>query len=108
MQIHALFSRELEGKFVRRMSVLDYARIIGCSESTLSRACLASVGRTAKQEIDKRVALEAKRLLVHSTATAVEIVHRLGFTEPSNFVKFFRRNVGTTPSRFRARHSPAP
>jgi len=107
MEIYALFSKELEGMFTKRTSVLDYARRIGFSESTLSRACVATVGRTAKQEIDRRVALEAKRLLVHSTVTAVEIGYQLGFTEPSNFVKFFRRNAGTTPSEFRATHSPA-
>lgn len=106
-KIYALFSRELEGTFIKRMSVLDYARRIGFSESTLSRACVAIVGRTAKQEIDRRVALEAKRLLVHSSVTAVEIAHQLGFTEPTNFVKFFRRNVGATPAEFRATHSAA-
>ncbi len=104
-QIYALFSSELDAMFAKRMSVLDYAQRIGFSESTLSRACLATVGRTAKQEIDSRVALEAKRLLVHSSATAADIAHQLGFTEPTNFIKFFRRNVGATPSGFRATHA---
>lgn len=102
-EIHRLFVRELEGGFHRRQTVLDYARRIGYSESTISRACLAAAGRTAKQIIDLRVALEAKRLLVHSRATVAQIGHQLGFAEPTNFVKFFRRMEGTTPQEFRVR-----
>lgn len=102
--IHALFARELELHYAKRMSVLDYAKRLGFSESTVSRACLATVGRTAKQEIDDRVALEAKRLLVHSEASAAQIGHQLGFTEPTNFVKFFKRMVGCTPLAFREAH----
>lgn len=103
-EIHALFAQELELNYAGRMSVLDYAMRLGFSESTVSRACLATVGRTAKQEIDARVALEAKRLLVHSQTTAAEIGHQLGFTEPTNFLKFFKRMVGCTPLAFRERH----
>lgn len=103
-EIHALFVKELESSYARRMSVLDYADRLGFSESTVSRACLATVGRTAKQEIDARVVLEAKRLLVHSQAPAAQIGHRLGFTEPTNFLKFFRRMAGCTPLEFREAH----
>lgn len=99
--IHRLFARQLEQGFHERLSVLDYAKRIGYSESTLSRACVATVGRTAKEAIDLRVALEAKRLLVHSEANVAQIGHRLGFAEPTNFVKFFRRLEGVTPLEFR-------
>jgi AraC-like DNA-binding protein len=84
--------------------VLDYAQRLGYSESTLSRACVAVAGRTAKEEIDARIALEAKRLLVHSPAPAANIGHQLGFSEPTNFLKFFRRTVGSTPLEFRQAH----
>jgi len=100
-EIHRLFAHELEAGFHKRLSVLDYAKRIGYSESTLSRACLATVGRTAKETIDLRVALEAKRLLVHSQVTAAQIGHQLGFAEATNFVKFFRRMEGVTPLEFR-------
>jgi AraC-like DNA-binding protein len=99
--IHRLFARELEAHFHERLSVLDYARRIGYSESTLSRACVAAVGHTAKEALDRRVVLEAKRLLVHSDEPVAQIGHRLGFSEPTNFVKFFRRLAGTTPQAFR-------
>lgn len=100
-EIHRLFAEALEAGFMQRHTVADYARRLGYSESTLARACLATVGTTAKEVIDRRVALEAKRLLVHSRAAVVHIANQLGFAEPSNFVKFFRRMEGTTPQAFR-------
>jgi len=102
-EVYALFVRELETRITKRLNVLDYAKRLGFSASTLSRACFAAAGHTAKEEIDRRIALEAKRLLVHSQETAAGIGHQLGFTEPTNFVKFFRRLVGCTPLQFRQR-----
>lgn len=103
-RVYQLFCRELESHFRTRPSVLDMAGRIGFSESTLSRACVAAAGRTAKEVIDQRIALEAKRLLVHSPASIAEIAHELGFTEPTNFVKFFKRIALATPVAFRSGH----
>lgn len=104
--IHRMFMRELEARFHTRMSVLDYAARIGYSESTLSRACVSVTGESAKALLDRRIALEAKRLLIHSADTVAQIGHRLGFSEATNFVKFFVRLEGTTPQRFRAQAAP--
>lgn len=100
-QIHRDYLRQLESAFHRRLSVLDYARALACSESTLSRACLAVTGKTAKALLDLRIALEAKRLLAHSPVAVAQIGYQLGFSEPTNFVKFFRRLEGMTPEAFR-------
>lgn len=104
-EIHALFAKALEDTYMRRTSVLDLAKRIGFSESTLSRASVATVGHTAKEVIDRRVVLEAKRLLVHSQSTVAQIGYQLGFSEPTNFVKFFRRRERCTPTQFREHHS---
>lgn len=98
------FRRELEGLVNARPSVATLARRLRVSTSTLTRTCQNMLGHSAKQEVDRRVALEAQRLLVHSTSTSVAIGELLGFSEPTNFVKFFRRRVGTTPEAFRQAH----
>ena len=77
---------------------------LGVSTSTLTRICKDVLEHSAKEEVDRRVALEAQRLLVHSASTAAAIGELLGFSEPTNFVKFFRRRVGTTPEAFRQAH----
>ena len=75
-------------------------RSAGC-ERTLTRTALAVVGTTAKGFIAARVALEAKRLLVHTALQVGVIAIELGFEDPSNFVKFFKRESGRTPLQFR-------
>ncbi|MBI3369437.1 MAG: AraC family transcriptional regulator [Burkholderiales bacterium] len=96
--------RELEAAVQTRPSVARLARSLGVSTSTLARTCKDVLGHSAKEEVDRRVALEAQRLLVHSTSTSVAIGELLGFSEPTNFVKFFRRRVGATPQAFRQAH----
>jgi AraC-like DNA-binding protein len=96
--------RELEGVVNTRPSVATLARKLRVSTSTLTRTCKDLLGHSAKEVVDRRVALEAQRLLVHSTSTSVSIGELLGFSEPTNFVKFFRRRVGATPEAFRQAH----
>jgi AraC-like DNA-binding protein len=103
-EILLMFVREVEKQIHKRATVRELARRIGYSESTLSRACRAAAGHSAKEVVDQRIALEAKRLLVHSRGTVVHISNQLGFSEPTNFVKFFRRTTGTSPLAFRAAH----
>lgn len=99
--VYRLFLRELEASFRQRLGVRDYAARLGYSQSTLARACKAAEGRSAKLVIDRRIALEAARELVHSQASVAEIGHHLGFSEATNFVKFFGRLNGLSPHAFR-------
>jgi AraC-like DNA-binding protein len=96
------FQQELERSFATNRNATDYAARIGYSSRSLNRACQAATGHTAKALIDSRVALEAKRLLAHTNLPVAAISHRLGFTEPTNFGKFFTRETGHTPGAFRA------
>jgi AraC-like DNA-binding protein len=98
----ARFRRRLEAGHPRSRRVEDYAEEMGCSVRTLTRASLAVTGRTAKQVVDDRVALEARRLLACTPMSVAEVGRHLGFPEPTNFGRFFHREVGTSPGQFRA------
>jgi AraC-like DNA-binding protein len=98
----ARFRRALEAGHPKSRRVEDYAEKLGCSVRTLTRASLAVTGRTAKQVVDDRVALEARRLLACTPLSVAEIGRRLGFPEPTNFGRFFHREVGVSPGSFRA------
>jgi len=102
-----MLKNEIERSYHRERSVRHYARRLGYSEKTLTRACLIAAGRTAKDMIDERVALEAKRLLAHSDDGIAEIGSQLGFSETTNFVKFFKRIAAVSPSTFRSRFGSA-
>lgn len=97
------FQQELERSFATTRNAADYAARVGYSPRSLNRVCEQATGRTAKALIDARVALEAKRLLADTDLPVAAIGSRLGFTEPTNFGKFFARETGGTPGAFRAR-----
>ncbi|MCD8186501.1 MAG: helix-turn-helix domain-containing protein [Rikenellaceae bacterium] len=75
--------------------------MLGVNEKTLSKEVKALTGKTPKVYIDSRIILEAKRLLSYSNLSAKMIGFELGFDEPTNFTKYFRKHTGTTPARFR-------
>jgi AraC-like DNA-binding protein len=99
--VFQLLRKELENTFKQQWSVGQYAKHLGYSESTLNRACEVATGQSAKVLIDRRLALEAARLLIHTDASIAEIGHQMGFSESTNFVRFFARMNGATPARFR-------
>lgn len=102
----ARFRRELEKHHRRSHEVAAYAAILRCTTRTLTRHAVASTGRTAKQIIDERVALEARRSLAHEDITVAALARSLGFASATQFVKFFRRVTGQTPTAFRSRFAP--
>lgn len=104
-ELYHSFRREVERHFRDTRSVIGYTVRLGCSEKTLYRAVVTSVGLTPKEIIDERVLLEAQRLLVHTKWPPKQIAAELGFSEPTNFTKFFRRVTGQTPSQFRKNYT---
>ncbi|MEU8887759.1 helix-turn-helix transcriptional regulator [Streptomyces sp. NPDC048442] len=96
-----LFRTAVERDFARTRRVEDYARDLGYAPRTLSRATLAAAGVGAKEFIDRRVTLEAKRLLTHSDHSAARIAGLLGFQDAANFGKFFQQRAGSSPLAFR-------
>ena len=98
----------IERDFRRCHLVSPIAGQLGCSSKTLNRATRAVVDVSAKQMLAERIVLEAKRLLAHTNESSASIATQLGFDEPTNFVKFFRREAGTTPGSFRATFRKTP
>ena len=95
------FQYAVERGFARTRRVEDYAAQLGYSPRTLARAAFAATGMGAKEFIDRRITLEAKRLLAHSDHTAAKIAHDLGFNDATNFSKYFHQRTGQTPIAFR-------
>jgi AraC-like DNA-binding protein len=49
--------------------------------------------------------VEAKRLLAHTALPTAVIADRIGFDEATNFIKFFRREVGCSPGEVRRKYT---
>ncbi|MFI1711219.1 helix-turn-helix domain-containing protein [Streptomyces griseoruber] len=97
-----LFRDAVERDFATQHSVSAYADALGYSRRTLVRAVRAATGETPKGFIDKRVVLEAKRLLAHTDLPIGRVGAAVGFPDPANFSKFFHLHTGMTPVGFRA------
>ncbi|MET8946442.1 AraC family transcriptional regulator [Streptomyces sp. NPDC004542] len=97
-----LFRDAVEKDFATNHSVSAYADALGYSRRTLVRAVRAATGETPKGFIDKRVVLEAKRLLAHTDLPIGRVGAAVGFPDAANFSKFFHLHTGQTPLAFRA------
>ncbi|MGW7402216.1 helix-turn-helix domain-containing protein [Streptomyces sp. NPDC054833] len=97
-----LFRDAVEQGFATNHSVSAYADTLGYSRRTLVRAVRAATGQTPKGFIDRRVILEAKRLLAHTDMPIGRVGAAIGFRDAANFSKFFQLHTGQTPVGFRA------
>lgn len=102
-----LFKDLLEADYRKLKKVGDYAKKISVTEKRLNQAISKIFGKSTKQMIDERVLLEAKRLLAHTNKSVKEIGFDLGFDEPTNFIKYFRKHSNSTPVEFREQFASA-
>ena len=100
--IYTAFRRMLSREVIEERNVAYYARALNCSPRTLTRACERAGAASPKHLIDQSVLLEAKRLLALPNASITQTSDQLGFTEPTNFTKFFKRVGGISPSDWQA------
>lgn len=86
-------------------SVSYYADKMGVSSRTLSNITHKVIGKSAKSFIDEIVILQIKRLLINSPYSFTEIAYLVGFDQPTNFFKYFRKMSGFSPKQFKEEHS---
>lgn len=95
------FKGLVEDKFNTWHKVKDYAAEIHISPKHLSQTVKDITGKVAKEHIQDRLILEAKRLLLHTDMTVKQVAYQTGFEEPLHFSGFFKKKVGISPSQFR-------
>ena len=96
-----LFRKTLDEHFINEKQVQFYLGKLLISEKRLNLVTSKTIGKSPKQMIDARVMLEAKRLLAYTQNSVKEIGYMLGYEEPTNFVKYFRKHSQQTPVEFR-------
>lgn len=94
----------VEREYASDLQLEDIARRIASSRRQLQRA-FAEIGRTSFR--DHLAAVRMKRaaeLLLSPDLTVKEVASRVGYRQPAQFAKAFRRTHGVPPSEFRERH----
>lgn len=95
------FRKLVETHFDKIKSVAEYAQMMNTSPKVINYATRHVVGLSAKQFIIERIRLEIKRYLSQGELMNYEIADLLGFDEPANMTKFFKRYEGVSPKAFR-------
>ena len=94
--------RLVETNFHKERQIGFYASALAMTPDRLNDHVKRATGVTAGHLIRQRVLTEAKRELVFTSRPIHDIAYALGFTDPSHFARFFRKQTGTTPQNFRA------
>jgi AraC family transcriptional regulator of adaptative response / methylphosphotriester-DNA alkyltransferase methyltransferase len=88
-------------EFAADLSLDDIARRVASSRRQLQRA-YAEIGRTTFREHLTGVRMDrAAEMLGIRGLTVREVAHRVGYRQPAQFAKAFRRHHGLSPSAFR-------
>lgn len=105
LQLVAQFSGLVQEEYRLSRNADHFARKLLITYKHLNACCKEVFNKTAKQVIDEYVILEAKRRLVNLSVQTAEIAYELGFEEPTNFTKYFKKLTGMTPRQFKEANS---
>ena len=85
------------------MKLSDMAAYMGYSEKYLSTVFKKETGSTIRQYLDEQLIEKAKTIILNSRKTIAETAYELGFSDPQNFSRMFKKISGITPTEFRER-----
>ena len=95
------FKQAVDKDFRNLHKVADYASQLYVTSNHLNEVVRSAIGLTAKEYIQNRIILEAKREAHFTDLSSKEIAYRLGFDDPAHFSKFFKNCTGMSFSDFR-------
>ncbi|MET4141074.1 AraC family transcriptional regulator [Pedobacter sp. UYP1] len=91
----------VESNYHGNLTISEYAALLNISSKTLTELTNKIIFKTPSMIIQERVMIEAQRLLTHSGLNVNQIGYKLGFEDPSYFVKYFKKYAKLSPGEFR-------
>lgn len=85
------------------ISLRDVAAAVRRSPSYVATAVKAATGKTVVEWILAGRLAEARNRLLHTDEMVDVIAERVGYADPTHFIRLFRRTHGATPAAWRAR-----
>lgn len=102
LMVFQRFQMLIEEHYPQHWTLARYAAELGVTENRLNEICRRTAGKPSKRLVFDRLMQEARRLLIFTTTSINEIGYRLGFNDPAYFSRFFSREAGQTPGRYRS------
>jgi AraC family transcriptional regulator, regulatory protein of adaptative response / methylphosphotriester-DNA alkyltransferase methyltransferase len=97
----------VEREYARDVALDEIARRVASSRRQIQRV-FAEVGHTTFREHLARVRMDrAAELLSSGGPTVREVASRVGYRQPAQFAKAFRRHRGQAPAAYRAQRMQA-
>lgn len=100
-EVYYHFEELVKSNYQLDRTVDFYAQKLHITPSYLSEITRQKTGKNALQLIHEKVIYEAKVLVNNTDRNITEIAGFLNFSEPSSFIRFFKRNTGYSPLQYR-------
>ena len=94
-----------EGTVTKRMSARDFGRLLFIHPRHLTTTIKLTTGKSPCDFMEERLVLESQDLIRETSLSIADIGFRLGYTDASNFTKFYKGMTGHTPKEFRNKQS---
>lgn len=96
------FKQLLNSNYKSKHMVSDYADMLAVTADYLNKTVKSTTGKSAKEHIQSKLSIEAKRSLIFTNLSGKELAYELGFDESAHFNNFFKKTTGLTPTEFRS------
>ena len=83
------------------MQVKEIANYVGIDRTYLYRIFMRQAGISPKQYLSRHRLNEAKEMLKHTSYRITEIAYSCGYHDSSAFCRYFQKEMGIAPSKFR-------
>jgi AraC family transcriptional regulator, transcriptional activator of pobA len=98
------FQDMLEKNYSQSKKVSFYSDMLGFSSKKLNSIVKYITNKSVKVFIDDVIIIKAKKHLLYSDLSVKETAFKLGFNDPSNLYKYFKKHTKLTPEAFRKRY----
>jgi AraC-like DNA-binding protein len=91
----------IESRFNDPLSLSEVAKMVGRSPAHLTTVVRTQTGMTVQQWIIERRMAEARQRLLLSDENIIVLAERVGYNDPTLFIRHFKRAHGVTPRAWR-------
>jgi len=98
----------LDGKVSRRYHAADFGAMLFIHPRHLTNTIKLTTGKSPCDFMEERLIAAAQKLLTETELSVADISERFGYSDPTNFIKFFKSMCGITPLQFRKNTFPSP